>query len=87
MELIYPKNNAKIYIPLELDGQRGRMIFNAAHSRNDKVIFWHLDNKFVGQTHEVHQLALNPAPGKHSITLIDRDGNRIQQSFTIIEKK
>lgn len=87
MELIYPKNNAKIYIPLELDGQRGQMIFNAAHSRNDKVIFWHLDNKFVGQTHEVHQLALNPAPGKHSITLIDRDGNRIQQSFTIIEKK
>ena len=31
MELIYPKDGAKIYVPLEADGSRGRMICNAAH--------------------------------------------------------
>lgn len=86
MELIYPKNNAKIYVPLELDGQRGQVIFNAAHRNSDEIIFWHLDNKYAGQTHEIHQLALTPNQGKHLITLIDKEGNRIQQSFTIIGK-
>lgn len=86
MELIYPKNNAKIYVPLEIDGRRGQVIFSAAHRNLNEVIFWHLDNKYVGKTQEIHQLALNPPAGKHEITLIDKQGKRIQQSFTIIEK-
>src|SRR5690606_16022643 len=33
MEMIYPKDNARLYIPLEIDGQRGQVIFNAAHRK------------------------------------------------------
>jgi penicillin-binding protein 1C len=31
MEVIYPKDGARIYIPLEIDGKRGRMICDVAH--------------------------------------------------------
>ncbi|MBE7175380.1 MAG: penicillin-binding protein 1C [Mucilaginibacter polytrichastri] len=85
MELIYPKNHARIYIPLELDGERGNVIFNAAH-RGEGSVFWHIDGNFVGETRNLHQLALNPSPGKHTITLVDREGNRLQQAFTVVNE-
>ncbi len=86
MEMIYPKNNAKIYIPLEIDGQRGEVIFNAAHRKRGSKIYWHLDNAFVGETESFHQMALNVPAGLHRITLVDDDGIRISQRFEILQK-
>lgn len=86
MELIYPKNNARIFVPREIDGTRGQVIFNAAHHKAGETIFWSLDNKYVGSTSEMHQMALSPPPGLHHITLIDREGNRLEQTFTILNK-
>ena len=87
MELIYPKNNAKIYVPIELNGERGQVIFNAAHRKSGEKIFWHLDNQFIGSTRDIHQIAFNADPGKHLITLVDQEGNRLQQVFTILNKE
>ena len=33
MEIIYPQADAKIYVPLELTGEKGRTVFTAAHRR------------------------------------------------------
>jgi penicillin-binding protein 1C len=86
MELIYPKEGAKIYVPLEADGQRGRVIFNAAHRQPGVKIFWSLDAQYIGQTKDFHQLALNPAPGKHVLTLVDSNGNTIHVGFEVLAK-
>ena len=87
MEMIYPRNNAKIYIPLELDGQKGRVVFSVAHQNARAVIYWHLDNEFVGETTHIHQLALDIAPGKRQLTLIDGSGNRLNREIEILEKE
>jgi penicillin-binding protein 1C len=86
MELIYPKNKARIYVPLEIDGNKGKVIFNAAHRNSMETIHWHLDGDFVGSTKELHQIALNPVAGNHTITLVDQEGNRLEQTFAIIDK-
>jgi penicillin-binding protein 1C len=86
MEVIYPKNGAKIYVPLEADGTRGRMICNAAHRQPGMKIFWHLDDQYVGETKDFHQMALNPPPGKHILTLIDGSGNTISIGFEVLKK-
>ncbi len=86
MEVIYPKDGAKIYVPLEIDGSRGRMICNVAHRQPGTKIFWHLDNEYVGVTHDFHQMALNPAPGNHTLTLVDSKGNTLEVRFTILNK-
>lgn len=86
MEVIYPKDGAKIYIPLEADGSRGRMICNAAHRLPGMKIFWHLDDEYVGETKDFHQMALNPPPGKHTLTLVDGNGNTINIGFEILSK-
>jgi penicillin-binding protein 1C len=86
MEVIYPKNGAKIYVPLEADGTRGRMICNAAHRQPGMKIFWHLDDQYIGETKDFHQVALNPPPGKHIITLVDGNGNTISIGFEVLSK-
>ncbi|UKT65857.1 penicillin-binding protein 1C [Pedobacter mucosus] len=87
MELIYPKNGAIVYIPLELDGSRGKIILNAAHRNANAKIYWHIDNEYVATTNNFHQLAVSPAPGKHTVTLVDESGERLMQVFRVLEKK
>ena len=86
MEIIYPKEGAKIYVPFEADGSRGRVVFNAAHRQNGIKIFWHLDDDYVGETKDFHQLALNPPPGKHILTLVDGNGNTAHVGFEVLSK-
>ncbi|KAA2244462.1 penicillin-binding protein 1C [Chitinophaga agrisoli] len=87
MELIYPRPNARIFVPIEIDGQPGETIFTATHRNSNTHIYWHLDNTYVGATTEFHQMALHPAPGKHTITLVDEDGEEVHSSFEILAKE
>lgn len=87
MEIIYPEADAKIYVPLEISGEKGKTIFTAAHRRNGAKIFWSLDDEYIGTTQNFHQMALNPSPGKHVITLVDENGVSVSREFEILEKK
>jgi len=87
MEVIYPKNNAIVYIPLELDGTKGKIVVNAAHRNSSSKIYWHIDNEYVATTTNYHQLAISPLPGKHTLTLVDENGERLVQTFTVLDKE
>ncbi|RLJ80682.1 penicillin-binding protein 1C [Pedobacter alluvionis] len=87
MEIIYPKNNAIVYIPLEQDGSRGKIVLNAAHRNPGAKIYWHIDNEYVSTTTNFHQLAISPPPGKHTLTLVDENGERLVQIFTVLDKE
>lgn len=86
MDLIYPKPNARIYIPRELDGTPGRSVFELAHSNPAMKVYWHLDGEFIGETKKNHQMALNPEEGKHVLTLVDEAGEALEGRFEIISK-
>ena len=87
MELVYPEAQAKIYVPVEVSGQKGNTIFTAAHRNAQAKIFWHLDDNYLGTTIQFHQMGLNPSPGKHTITLVDEQGEMISRDFEILEKE
>ncbi|SFA40266.1 penicillin-binding protein 1C [Pedobacter suwonensis] len=87
MEVIYPKNNAIVYIPLELDGTRGKIVINAAHRNPGAKIYWHIDDEYISTTTNFHQLAISPPPGKHTLTLVDENGERLVQAFTVLDKE
>ncbi|UII23286.1 penicillin-binding protein 1C [Fulvivirga ligni] len=86
MELIYPKPNAEIFIPRELDGTPGRAVFEVAHRRPETTIYWHLNDVYIGETKRIHQMSVNPGGGDYELTLVDENGMSIKQSFTIISK-
>lgn len=85
MDMIYPKNHAMIYIPIELDGKKGKVIFNATHRNQSAKIYWHIDANYIGTTQSFHQMAINASPGKHTLTLVDENGERLVQSFTLLD--
>lgn len=84
MEMIYPKHLARIFIPRDLAGKEGQVLFQVAHSQNNAAIFWHLDGTYMGSTRGYHQLALQPAKGKHVLTLVDEQGNSLVRQFEVI---
>jgi penicillin-binding protein 1C len=86
MELIYPQNEIKIFVPKEMNGEKGKTVFSAAHRNNAAKIFWTLDNSFAGITQYYHQLALSPAKGLHTITITDELGNSITKKFEIVDE-
>jgi penicillin-binding protein 1C len=86
MQFIYPKFNTKIYVPIDLDGKRGSTVFKATHRKAETLIYWHLDGTYLGSTQSFHEMSLQPAIGKHQLTLVDKDGYRLEQAFEIIGK-
>jgi penicillin-binding protein 1C len=84
IEMIYPKRSNKIFIPLELNGIKGKVVFKAAHSKYKSQIFWHIDGVYIGQTNEIHQMALFVEKGIHLLVLVDDEGNRLEQNFEVI---
>jgi penicillin-binding protein 1C len=87
MDIIYPEENARIYVPIEVTGEKGKTVFTATHRNNESKLFWHLDNDFVGTTQTFHRLPFCPAPGKHILTIVDEDGETVTRHFEILEKE
>lgn len=86
MDIIYPKPNARVFIPRELDGQYGSALFEVAHRQSSASVFWHLDGHYMGMTRGVHRLALAPDPGPHVLTLVDEAGATLVQNFSIVDR-
>lgn len=86
MQLIYPRYPTRILVPVDLNGQMSRTVFAVAHRRPDTKIYWHLDDTYISTTSTFHSIELNPPAGAHTLTLVDEDGNRLSQRFTIIER-
>jgi penicillin-binding protein 1C len=82
--LIYPSRNTKVYIPIELDGSPGKVVFEAASRNPDSRLYWYLDDYFLGKTEHFHQLGLNPQPGKHILTLVSEEGERKQVTIEVV---
>jgi penicillin-binding protein 1C len=87
MDMIYPKNNTAVYIPLELDGTRGKVVLNATHREQNIKIYWHIDGEYIATTKNFHQLAVSPVAGQHTLTLVDEHGERLSLSFKVLEKE
>lgn len=85
MELIYPREFTRVFVPVEQDGKPGRAVFEAAHRNPSSTIFWHLDGDYLGATTYAHQMGLNPKPGRHMLTLVDDQGHELAQAFEVID--
>ena len=56
-----------------------------AHHRSDATLWWHLDQTYVGETRFIHELRLAPPIGRHTLTVVDGDGNTATIRFTVAD--
>ena len=57
MELIYPKELTKIYVPYELDGKSGKTVFEVAHRKANTTIYWHVGGREALVTAVIEKMA------------------------------
>ncbi|MEP6464718.1 MAG: penicillin-binding protein 1C [Parafilimonas sp.] len=86
-EIVYPQEGAKIFVPKEISGEKGRTVFNVTTGSDQTKLFWSIDNIYIGETENFHQMAVNPLPGKHTLTVVDENGESITRNFEIVEKE
>lgn len=77
MQFIYPQMNAHVFLPKQLDGSPGAVTFELVHSNRKATVYWHLDEEYLTLTEDFHKVSLIPSPGKHSITVVDGEGNTL----------
>ncbi len=83
MQFIYPDMNARILLPKQLDGTPGQITFELVHSNNNATVYWHLDESYITATQDFHKVSLIPEKGKHSMTVVDDEGNVYSVTFYI----
>ena len=83
IEFIYPASGSTLTLPRQLNGQVEGVVFRVAHHRSDATLWWHLDNEYIGETRFLHERKLAPAPGKHTLTVVDGEGNTAFVRFSV----
>ncbi len=81
MQFIYPQMNAQVYLPKQLDGSPGEITFELVHSNRNATVYWHLDDNYITSTEDFHNISLIPEKGRHSMTVVDNEGNTLSVSF------
>lgn len=85
MQFIYPKDNNTIFLPKGFDGKTNDLILKVAHSNPESIIYWYLDEVYIGQTRAIHEIAVIPNEGSHLITAVDALGNEIKRYIKVSE--
>ena len=85
MEMIYPQRGLRVFIPKDLGGVVRGVVFEMAHREPSTLVYWHIDDQFLGTTRYHHQLEVNVAPGRHTLYLVDAKGNSLRQSFVVVD--
>lgn len=86
MEMIYPQKGTRVFIPRDFGGKKGTVVFELAHRNPLAEVYWHIDDRYIGSTRHIHQMKFDTSEGLHTLTLIDSDGNTLQQRFRVVGK-
>ncbi len=87
IELVYPNEESRIYIPMDLDGKRSRVILKAVHRNPAAHLYWHLDDEFLGETKIFHEREAALEPGLHRLLIVDKQGYKLERRFRVIGKE
>lgn len=81
IDIIYPQAGRVLTAPRSLEGEEQSVVFSAIHRDRNAVLFWHVDDNYVGSTTLDHKISVRPAPGSHRLTVIDEHGAQRSVAF------
>ncbi len=87
LQFVYPQNGEKIFIPKGINGMPKPVVFEITSHHPKRIMYWHIDRKYIGYTQGNNKFAFIPPTGKHLLTVVDEIGNSISINFEVIGKK
>ena len=83
MEFIYPKKNEIVLLPKDLGEKKQELILKLAHQTQESKVYWYLDDTFIGETQDFHELILPIETGVYQLIAVDDKGNKTQQKLEV----
>lgn len=84
IDFIFPvKYKTRLSLTKGNDGELNPVILKLTHTNPNAKIYWYLDNQFIKETSDYHELPVKPALGEHTITVIDDRGNEFKRMLII----
>ncbi|MDR2728196.1 MAG: hypothetical protein LBB56_03620 [Chitinispirillales bacterium] len=83
MEFIYPNTHNAIRLSKQLDGSVGALALELAHRQPNAIVYWHLNDTYLGSTQYFHQMSVTPKEGWHLITVVDEWGNTLSRGIEV----
>ena len=59
-------------------------MFEISHRFPSRKVYWHIDNKYIGETQTTHQLGFVPTKGEHNLTVVDENGESNSVEFMVV---
>lgn len=81
--IIYPTDGAKILLPKNFSGVREALQLQATHAEGNSILYWHLNESYIGSTTNQHRITITPTEGQHKLLVMDEDGNEVSVIFSI----
>ena len=54
---------------------------------NTQKLYWYLDEVYYGRTVDFHQMEMTPEEGKHTITVVNEEGQKKTITFNVFKRK
>ena len=83
IKFIYPKNNLKIIVPKDFDGEKS-LIVKIANIKNMEL-YWYVNKKYFGKSREKER-SFNLKKGNYEITVVSEKGETAKINFQVAEK-
>lgn len=84
--LIYPRGEAAIFLPRNLEGETEKTVFEATHEDPGAALYWHLDHVYIGETRGQHKTEVNASAGKHLLVIMDGEGRSLTRWVEFLER-
>lgn len=84
MHFAYPSDGAVLSPARQMDGSIPGIRCEIVHSRSDAVVYWHLDNEYLGETTDLHNMVIDIPSGFHRLTAVDDEGNKEEITIKIL---
>ncbi|MEM9326908.1 MAG: hypothetical protein AAGA85_14675, partial [Bacteroidota bacterium] len=84
LQIIYPLQDAKVFIPKDFDGRHQELIAKVASQFPERELFWYLNDELLGTTQRTASFPLEVRRGKQYLTVVDSEGNEDRVVFSAI---
>ncbi len=83
LKIVYPHHNARLWLPRDFGGARQKIAMRVAHREKNRVLYWYLDDRYLGSSRGRHVKAVDLSKGWHTLNVVDESGNRDRKRFFV----
>jgi penicillin-binding protein 1C len=83
LRILRPVNGTRMHTVRGLDGVLQDINLEAIHTRPEERLHWHIDAQYLGSTIGIHQMHCAVSVGKHTLIVLDEDGNQSISTFEV----